>query len=44
MEDDIFMHLPMVTVRIAKQERRAHMVAHIMITIACAFINIACIY
>jgi hypothetical protein len=43
-KNDILCILPMVTyvltIRIAKQERKAHT----MIAVACSFINIACVY
>ena len=42
------MHFTMLmyvlTICIAKQERKAHMVASIMITVACGSRNIACMY
>jgi len=44
MEDGILCILLMLTyvltIYIAKQERKAHMVAYAMIRVACAFINI----
>jgi len=47
MEDDILCILPMLTyvltIHIAKQEKKARMVASTMITVAGAFINIACV-
>ena len=42
------MHFTMLTyvltICVAKQERKAHMVASTMITVACASRNIACVY